>query len=60
VGWLVAESGDDVTLTRIGGDFPSAPNRDVLLAAHIAWLAALLAGLAGMLVGFLRSRRTTR
>ncbi|HEX3289451.1 MAG TPA: hypothetical protein VHT50_33440 [Mycobacterium sp.] len=60
VGWLVAESGDDVTLTRIGGDFPSAPHRDVLIAAHIAWLAALLAGLAGMLVGFLRSRRTTR
>jgi hypothetical protein len=57
---LVAESGDDVTLTRIGGDFPSAPHRDVLIAAHIAWLAALLAGLAGMLVGFLRSRRTTR
>jgi hypothetical protein len=60
VGWLVTESGDDVTLTRIGGDHPAPPYRGVLIAAHIAWLAALLGGLAGMLAGWVRRRRTTQ
>jgi len=60
VGWLVTESGDDVTLTRIGGDHPAPPYRGVLIAAHIAWLAALLGGLAGMLAGWVRRRRITQ
>jgi hypothetical protein len=59
VGWLVTESGDDVTLTRIGGDHPAPRYRGVLIAAHIAWLAALLGGLVGMLAGWVRRRRTT-
>jgi hypothetical protein len=57
VGWLVVESGDDVRLTRIGGDHRAAPYRGVLIAAHLAWLAALLVGLLGMLAGLVRSLR---
>jgi hypothetical protein len=48
VGWLVVESGDDVTVTRIGGDHPAASHRGLLLAAHFAWLSLLVTGLAGL------------
>jgi hypothetical protein len=49
VGWLVVESGDDVTVTRIGGDSGAARHRPLLIAAHIAWLAVLIGGLVGTL-----------
>jgi hypothetical protein len=63
VGWVVVESGhaadalalpvahrdDDITLYRVGGDHPQAPGRDIVLAAHLAWLALLVGGLAGLL-----------
>ncbi len=61
VGWVVVESGgaadtlalpvayrdDDLTVYRVGGDFPEAPGRGLVLAAHLAWLAMLFAGLVG-------------
>ena len=61
IGWVVVESGDaadalalpvayrddDITLYRVGGDHPQAPGRGIVLAAHLAWLAMLFAGLAG-------------
>jgi hypothetical protein len=63
VGWVVVESSsaadtlalpvayhdDDLNLYRVGGDFPQAPGRAVVLAAHLAWLALLLGGLAGLI-----------
>lgn len=63
VGWVVVESGgaaetlalpvayhdEDLTLYRIGGDLPPAQGRGIVLAAHIAWLALLAAGLLGLL-----------
>ena len=58
VGWLVVESGDDVTVTRIGGDHPAASHRGLMLAAHFAWLAMLVAGLVGLLVEQVRRRLT--
>ena len=51
VGWVVVESGDDVRVTRIGGDHPAASHRGLLIAAHLAWLAVLLAGFGGLLAG---------
>jgi len=62
VGWVVVESGgaadtlglpvayhdDDITLYRVGGELPQATGRGVVLAAHFAWLALLLGGLAGL------------
>jgi hypothetical protein len=69
VGWVVIESGgaadtlalpiayhdEALTVYRVGGDAPEAPGRGIVLAAHLAWLALLLAGLAG-LVARLRRR----
>jgi hypothetical protein len=64
VGWVVVESGgaadtlgvlpvsyhdDDLTVYRVGGDFPEAPGRGLVLAAHLAWLALLAAGLVGLI-----------
>lgn len=57
VGWLVVESGDDVTVTRVGGDWPAAPHRGLLLVTHAVWLAMLVVGGAGMVVG--RALRVT-
>jgi len=62
VGWVVIESGgaadalalpvayhdDDLTVYRVGGDLPEAPGRGLVLAAHLAWLALLAAGLVGL------------
>ncbi|XBL42727.1 hypothetical protein U8D42_20245 [Mycobacterium europaeum] len=47
---------DDLALYRIGGDTAgvSATARTVTLLAHLAWLAALLVGGAGALVGRVR------
>jgi hypothetical protein len=68
VGWVVIESGsatdtlalpvaytdDDLTLYRVGGDFPEAPGRPLVLAAHLAWLALLAAGLVALGARFRR------
>ncbi len=58
VGWVVVESGDDVTVTRVGGDHPAASHRGLLVAAHFAWLGLLVVGLAGLLIGQTRRRLT--
>ena len=60
VGWLVVEDGDDVKVTRIGGDHPQAAGRGLLIAAHLCWLAVLFGGFVGLLAGLARRRRTTR
>ena len=44
VGWLVVESGDDVTVTRVGGDHPASPHRGLMLVTHAVWLAMLVGG----------------
>ncbi|MGV0646743.1 hypothetical protein ABQE44_25495 [Mycolicibacterium sp. XJ2546] len=73
VGWVVVESGgatvrlplpvaytdDHLTLYRVGADHPGASARPLMIAAHVVWLAALLAGLVGMTVARLR-RATPR
>jgi hypothetical protein len=56
VGWLVVETGDDVTVTRIGGDRAAASHRGLMLLTHGAWLAMLVGGGALVLVGRLRRR----
>ncbi len=56
VGWLVVESGDDVTVTRIGGDHAAASHRVLMVVTHCVWLAMLAAGAAGALVGRARRR----
>ncbi|OBA90003.1 hypothetical protein A5662_23375 [Mycobacteriaceae bacterium 1482268.1] len=58
VGWLVVESGDDVTVTRVGGDHPAAPHRRFMLVTHAVWLAMLVGGGAGALAA--RARRGRR
>lgn len=72
VGWVVVEGSgvtlplpqahrdDDLTVYRIGGDSPASPHRGVMIAAHSVWLAALGAGLVGMLVARRRSGRAHR
>lgn len=68
VGWVVVEGGggarlslpvayadDDVAVYRVGGDRPAASHRGTMIAAHLAWLAALLAGAAGMIAALRRS-----
>ena len=62
VGWVVVENGpapiplalpvafadDDLVVYRIGGDRPTASHRGVMIAAHLVWLATLVAGAIGM------------
>ena len=48
VGWVAVESGDDVTVYRVGGDHPASSHRGLLIAAHLAWLGLLLAGSAAL------------
>ncbi len=55
VGWLAVESGEGVTLTRLGGDYPAAPHRGLMLVTHAVWLAMLVVG-GGALAGFARRR----
>jgi hypothetical protein len=55
VGWLAVESGDTVTVTRLGGDRPRSSHRTVMLISHAVWLAMLVVGGAGVLLG--RRRR---
>jgi hypothetical protein len=59
VGWVVVESGSatlrlpvayregDLVVYRVGGDRPGASHRGVLIAAHLAWSALLVAGAMG-------------
>ncbi len=56
VGWLVVESGDDVTVTRLGGDQPASPHRGLMLFTHAVWLAMLVGGGVFVLVGRVRRR----
>ena len=70
VGWVVVESGgetaplappvayrdEDLTVYRVGGDYPAASHRPVMIAAHLVWLAMVVIGAAGMAV----STATTR
>jgi hypothetical protein len=56
VGWLVTESGDDVTVTRVGGDHPAASHRGLMLVTHAVWLTMLIAGAVGALGGLRRRR----
>jgi hypothetical protein len=71
VGWVVVEGGgeprlalpvafadDDVVLYRIGGDHPATSHRGVMIAAHLVWLAALLAGAVGAIAAAISRRRT--
>jgi hypothetical protein len=72
VGWVVVESGGDasalalpvayhdehLTVYRVGGDHDPAPGRGIVLAAHLAWLAALIVGLAGLMVAVRRRPRS--
>ncbi len=70
VGWVVVEGGgeprltlpvafadDDVTVYRVGGERPGASHRGIMIAAHLLWLAALVAGAAGMLATAVARRR---
>jgi hypothetical protein len=72
VGWVVVEgtgeprlslpvafAGDDLVLYRVGGDHPAASHRGIMIAAHLGWLAALLAGAAGMIATGTRRRHRT-
>ncbi|HTM85859.1 MAG TPA: hypothetical protein VL179_13340 [Mycobacterium sp.] len=56
VGWVVVESGDEVTVQRIGGSAPGASHRPVMIAAHLLWLALLVGGAIGMAAGGHRVR----
>lgn len=56
VGWVVVESGNDVTVRRIGGDRPASSGRGVMIAAHLVWLAMLVGGAAAMAIGWLRRK----
>jgi hypothetical protein len=71
VGWVVVESDfstptlalplayrdGDIAVYRVGGQHSQPAHRGLMLAAHFVWLAALLAGLAGMVAAI---RRRTR
>lgn len=60
VGWVVFESGYDVSLHRVGGSAPAAPWRGVMIAAHLVWLAVLIGGAIGTVVSGRRARPTWR
>ncbi|WP_236732275.1 hypothetical protein [Mycolicibacterium peregrinum] len=65
VGWLVVETNGvpaeldlpvayrdaDVALYRIGGDHRASPHRNMLIAAHLVWLLAVVGGAVGMAAG---------
>ncbi|OBG80680.1 hypothetical protein A5699_10540 [Mycobacterium sp. E802] len=48
VGWVVRESGGEVSVHRVGGSSPSSPHRALMIVAHLVWLSALVAGAVGM------------
>jgi hypothetical protein len=53
----VAFADDDITLYRVGGDRPAASHRGVMIAAHLVWLAVLIAGAIGMIAAAVTRRR---
>jgi hypothetical protein len=71
VGWVIVETGGDtlslalpvayrdydLTVYRIGGDHPAASHRGVMVAAHLVWLATLVAGASGMAASAIAVRR---
>uniref|UniRef100_UPI0035575426 hypothetical protein n=1 Tax=Mycolicibacterium frederiksbergense TaxID=117567 RepID=UPI0035575426 len=57
VGWVVRESGREVSVLYVGGSSPAAPGRGVMIAAHLVWLLVLLTGAVGMVVSGWRVRR---
>jgi hypothetical protein len=70
VGWVVAEgkgeprlalpvafADDDLVVYRVGGDHPAASHRPVMIAAHLVWLGALVAGAVGMIASAIGRRR---
>jgi hypothetical protein len=73
VGWVVVEGSggstprlalpvafadDDLVVYRVGGDRPPAAHRGIMVAAHLAWLATVVVGAAGMgLAALIRRRR---
>ncbi|BDX34838.1 membrane protein [Mycobacterium antarcticum] len=69
VGWVVVEGGeprldlpvafaaDDLTVYRVGGEHPAASHRGLVIAAHLVWLASLLAGAVGMIAAAITRRR---
>jgi hypothetical protein len=56
VGWLVAETAGELTVTRIGGDHPAASHRVLMLVTHALWLTVLVVGGVGALVALIRRR----
>lgn len=70
VGWVVVEGSaapldlpvvhrdGDITLYRVGGDTPRAEHRGLMIAAHLVWLATLVAGVAGSVWAHRRSIRS--
>ena len=72
VRWVVVEGPDpgqlplpltyrdsDIAVYAVGGNAPQAPQRGVLLGAHLVWLIQLLGSLLALVVGRVR-RRTPR
>jgi hypothetical protein len=71
VGWVIVETGGDtlslalpvayrdydLTVYRSGGDHPAASHRGVMVAAHLVWLATLVAGASGMAASAIAVRR---
>ncbi|HEX9834888.1 MAG TPA: hypothetical protein VGA66_17705, partial [Mycobacterium sp.] len=53
----IAYHDDDLTLYEVGGEGPQTQGRPIVLAAHLAWLALLAAGLVGLGAGVGRARR---
>ena len=47
----------DLTLYRVGGDRPAADGRAAMIAAHLVWMATLIAGGVGTAAGALARRR---
>lgn len=72
VGWVVVEGAaapldlpvvfadNDITLYRVGGTGTPAAQRGLLIAAHLVWLATLIAGVAGSAGAALSRRRSIR
>jgi hypothetical protein len=56
VGWLVVESAEGVTVTRLGGEHPAARDRGLMLVTHAVWMGMLVLGGAGSVAGLIRRR----
>ncbi|MCV7001909.1 hypothetical protein H7J34_17125 [Mycolicibacterium alvei] len=70
VGWLVVETNGapakldlpvayrdgDIAVYRMGGDHPASPHRNLLIAAHLVWLLAVVGAAIGTAVSSWRGR----